>query len=144
MNEGVSASKLKIYQFTLIFSIVFSLLGFSYNVWRMEVSEQNNTIRTASFEILVELSELEQLIYTAHYDRDLVSGSPRKAWVKVGLITNLSVLTSAGVNTSAEALKKTWAENWQVIAKDKDSVVQVVDAIDTVRQQIQQLLNSLE
>jgi hypothetical protein len=39
--------------------MLFSLLGSLYNVWRMEISEQNNTIPTANFEILVELSSLE-------------------------------------------------------------------------------------
>lgn len=42
----------------------------------MKISEQNNTIRTESFEMLVELSSQKQLVYIAHYDGDLDEGSP--------------------------------------------------------------------
>ncbi len=143
MNEQFNL-KFKLYQLTVIFSMLFALIGFSYNVWRMEISEQNNTIRTASFEMLVELSSLEQLIYTAHYDGDLNEGSPRKGWVKVGLIADLSVLTDPSVELKTDELTKAWAENWDKVAQDTDSVAQVVTAIDNVRSEIKLVLNSLE
>ncbi len=130
-------------QITLIFSILFALVGFSYNVWRMEVSEQNSNIRTASFEMLKELSALEQLIYTAHYDEDIKEGSPRKGWVKVGLIVDLSLLTSSEVNMQAGQLKQVWSDNWSSLTADKQSVDQIVAAIDRVRIEIQSLLSSL-
>ena len=136
--------KLYIYQFTVIFSVLFALIGFSYNVWRMEVSEENSNIRTACFEILKELSSLEQLIYTAHYDGDLQEGSPRKGWVRVGLIADLSVLTDKSVVQKAEALKNVWAEHWDDMAANQDSVDQIVSAIDAVRNEIKVILGSLE
>jgi len=40
--------KFKAYYFTAVFSMIFAVTGFSYNAWRMEVSEANNNIRTAS------------------------------------------------------------------------------------------------
>lgn len=133
-----------LYQITVVFSVLFALVGFSYNVWRMEVSEENNTIRTACFEILVNLSSLEQLIYTAHYDADTKEGSPRKGWVKVGLIVDLSALTDDAVKLESLALKQSWSENWDKIANDKVSVDKTVAAIDSVRVRIKSLLNSLE
>jgi len=143
MNEQFNL-KFKLYQITVIFSMLFALVGFSYNVWRMEVSEQNNTIRTASFEMLVELSSLEQLIYTAHYDGDVAEGSPRKAWVKVGLIVDLSVLTAPSVQHKANTLKGVWAANWDSISHDNNAVNNVVTEIDIVRSEIKLLLKSLE
>ena len=136
--------KLHLYQLTVIFSVLFALAGFSYNVWRMEVSEQNNNIRTACFEMLLELSTLEQLIYTAHYDGDVKEGSPRKGWVKVGLIADLSVLTTDSVETKALALKETWSTHWSTMATNKESVDKIVNAIDSVRSELKQILNSLE
>ena len=47
--DSKTKNKLQLYQLTVIFSVLFALVGFSYNVWRMEVSEQNNNIRTACF-----------------------------------------------------------------------------------------------
>lgn len=136
--------KLQIYQITIIFSVLFALIGFSYNVWRMEVSEENSNIRTACFEILLELSALEQLIYTAHYDGDLKEGSPRKGWVKVGLIADLSVLTNDSVEREAATLKKVWSAHWSTMTNNKDSVDQIVSAIDSVRSEIKLVLSSLE
>jgi len=136
--------KPKLYYLAVIYSLLFTLLGFSYNVWRMEISEQNDTIRTASFEMLLELSSLEQLIYIAHYDGDLDEGSPRKGWVKVGLIADLSVLTDPSVELTAGDLRKTWAQNWDKVADDNDSVTDIVKAIDNVRSEIKRVLKSLE
>jgi len=136
--------KLHLYQLTVIFSILFSLLGFSYNVWRMEVTEENSNIRAACFEILLTLSSLEQLVYAAHYDGDVKEGSPRKGWVKVGLVADLSVLTSDSVKKKAVALKEVWSEHWQTMTENRDSVDQIVSAIDSTRTEIKQTLNSLE
>ncbi len=136
--------KLYIHQIAIIFSVLFALIGFSYNVWRMEISEENNNIRTASFEILLELSSLEQLIYIAHYDGDVKEGSPRKGWVKVGLIADLSVLTTDSVERQTTILKKVWSAHWSTMIYDKDSVDQIVKAIDSVRSEIKLVLSSLE
>lgn len=142
--DALLSFKPKLYYLAVIYSLLFTLLGFSYNVWRMEVSEHNNTIRTASFEMLVELSSLEQLIYAAHYDGDLNEGSPRKGWVKVGLIADLSVLTDQSVELTADDLRKIWAQNWDKVADDNDSVTYIVKAIDNVRSEIKRVLKSLE
>lgn len=136
--------KLHLYQITVVFSVLFALIGFSYNVWRMEISEENNNIRTACFEILLELSSLEQLIYTAHYDGDLKEGSPRKGWVKVGLIADLSTLTTDSVHKQADRLKKVWSVHWSTMNNNKDSIDQIVSAIDSVRSEIKLVLSSLE
>lgn len=135
---------LHLYQITVICSVLFTLVAFSYNVWRMEATEENNNIRTACFEMLLELSSLEQLVYAAHYDGDTKEGSPRKGWVKVGLISDLSVLTTSTVKTEANILNKTWSNNWDTMSKDKLSVDQIISAIDSVRTAIKTNLSSLE
>ena len=137
-------NKLRLYQLMVIFSVLFALIGFSYNVWRMEVSEQNNNNRTACFEMLLELSSLEQLVYIAHYDGDVKEGSPRKGWVKVGLIADLSVLTTESVEEQAAILKKVWADHWSTMHNDKKSIDQIVNAIDSVRAEIKRVLSSLD
>lgn len=32
------------------------------------MTEENSNIRTASFQVLIELAEREQIVYAAHYD----------------------------------------------------------------------------
>lgn len=132
------------YFLSLIFSILFAIAGFSYNVWRMEVTEENSNIRTASFEMLLVLATLEQSVYAAHYDNDLDEGSPRKGWVRVGLISDLSMLTAPKVVLSAGALKQTWSEHWETLPNSRESANRVVAAIDQVREDIKQVLASLQ
>lgn len=142
--DKATTHKLQAYQLTVIFSVLFALLGFSYNVWRMEVSEENNNIRTACFEILLELAALEQLVYAAHYDNDPIEGNPRKGWVKVGLIADLSTLTTNSVTGKTDDLKKTWALRWETMPKNKMSLDQIVSAIDAVRAEIKKVLRALD
>lgn len=141
---GEQHNTLRIYQITVIFSVLFALLGFSYNVWRMEVSEQNSNIRTACFEILLTLSELEQLVYIAHYDNNPSEGSPRKGWVKVGLIADMSALTTTNVEQGATELKTIWSHHWDKIDTNRESVDTIVIAIDAVRADIKATLGMLQ
>ncbi|WP_194866965.1 hypothetical protein [Pseudoalteromonas sp. PPB1] len=138
------SEKVRLYQMSLIASMLFAFVGFTYNAWRLEVSEQNNNIRTACFEMLRELTQLEQLIYIAHYDQDKTQGSPRKGWVSVGLINDFSYLTNGELQQSASTLKATWSDNWQNIYASTQAVDLVVKDIDTVRGDIKQLLNELD
>ena len=135
--------KLKIFYITSIFSMVFAVLGFSYNTWRMELSEENNNLRTASFEVLLQLSELEQIIYAIHYDKDIKEGNPRKGWVKVGLVNDLSSLIGGEVKQESLALKELWGLHWQDVSSDEQVVQALVSKIDMVRLSIKRVLESL-
>ena len=137
-------SKLKVFYITSIFSMVFAVLGFSYNTWRMELSEDNSNIRTAAFEVLLQLSELEQVIYAAHYDKNTAEGSPRKGWVKVGLVNELSVLIGPQVKIESVQLKLIWSERWQDVTSSEDAVIELVAQIDKVRGSINVALRHLQ
>jgi len=127
-----------------IISIIFAVVGFSYNAWRLERSEANTTIRTASFEVLTQLAELEQTLYIAYYDEDLTQGSPRKSWVQVGLIKDLSVLISPDVATESEALAVFWSANWQQAATEQQTIDQLIAHIDRVRLEIKSTIQTLD
>ena len=137
-------SKVRIYQITTVIGVIFGLVGLSYNVWRMEITETNNNTRMACFELLTELSELEQLVYAAHYDHDERMGSPRNGWVKVGLIVDLSVLTSQPVEHRAASLKAVWSDNWQAYAENMEATDRIVSAIDETRKEIKVVLKNLQ
>ncbi|VAW72797.1 hypothetical protein MNBD_GAMMA15-740 [hydrothermal vent metagenome] len=136
-------NKLKAYYVTAILGVVFAVAGFGYNTWRLELSEDNNNVRTASFEVLTKLAELEQVIYAAHYDKDVVLGSPRKGWVMVGLIADLSSLISKPVEIQSLELKKVWSENWENMADDQAATEQLVEQIERVRKGIKTALTTL-
>jgi hypothetical protein len=135
--------KVLLFQVTTLIGVVFGLVAFSYNVWRMEITEANSNTRMACFEILTELAELEQLLYAAHYDQNESAGSPRTGWVKVGLVGDLSVLASSAVEDKAGALKATWAANWENYSTERTAVEAIVEAIELVREDIKVVLRSL-
>ena len=126
-----------------LFSVLFALLGFSYNAWRMEVSEENNNIRTAAFEVLSHLGELEHIILSAHYDNDLMQGNPRKGWVKVGLVADLSALITPEVADKAIKLKAQWADSWHLMTADEMVVTELVTSIDETRLAIKIVLKQM-
>lgn len=132
-----------IFQLTAVFSMLFALVGFSYNVWRMQITEYNSNMRSASFELLLQLSELEAIVYAAHYDQDTIEGSPRKGWIKVNLIADLSMIAEPEVSASANALKLEWQDNWQALSRDEASAMNMVEAIDLTRDEVRHLLSKL-
>jgi hypothetical protein len=136
--------RLRVYYLTAIFGVIFAVLGFSYNAWRLEVSEDNSNIRTASFEVLVLLAELEQLIYAAHYDQDFDEGNPRKGWVKVGLIVDLSTLIGSAAKEESRELKTAWGQNWQSMPNNRSATDFLIQEIDSVRSEIKLTLKQLE
>lgn len=136
--------KLTAYYLTAIFSLIFAVIGFSYNTWRLEVTEDNSNIRMASFEVFSHLAKLEQNIYAAHYDQNSIEGSPRKGWVQVGLIVDLSMLISPKVEKNAQDLRSLWSEQWQQIPTQQVTVNQLIKKIDKVRIEIKATLINLQ
>ncbi|GHD32672.1 hypothetical protein [Parahalioglobus pacificus] len=136
--------RMKWYQATAIFSVLFALLGFTYNVWRLEVTERNSSRREASFESLLQLAELEQLVFAAHYDQDAVAGNPRVGWVKVGLLVDLSESIDEPVERAALDLKETWSRRWSSMASERESTEAIVRSIDDMRASVKGALATLD
>ena len=144
MADSDTSTRLKVYQATALFSVLFALMGFSYNVWRMEVTEHNSNVRDAAFELLLQLAELEQLVYAAHYDQNEERGNPRDGWVKVGLINDLSNSCGDNVVAASADLKQAWSEHWADLPSERASADAVVQAIDETRAQVQSELRALD
>ena len=136
--------KLTSYYLTAIFSLIFAVTGFTYNTWRMEVTEDNNNTRTASFSVLTLLAEFEQNIFASYYDNNNVEGSPRVGWVKVGLVVDLSSLISEDVEKEAIELKQLWSQEWHLVSQEQKSVDKLSDQIDVVRDVIKKELKMLQ
>jgi len=135
---------MKVYQATALFSVMLALVGFSYNVWRLQANEHNSTVRTASFEMFQQLAELEQLVFAAHYDGDVQAGNPRVGWVKVGLINDLSMSCGGEVPGVAAQLRETWAASWPSLPQNRDAAEAVISAIDATRASVHQALENLD
>lgn len=66
-----------------IISLVVALSGLAYNTWRNESSEANKTTRDAGFFMMQELSELQETVLFARYDRDDERGDIKSGWSHV-------------------------------------------------------------
>ncbi|ABZ77470.1 conserved hypothetical protein [Shewanella halifaxensis HAW-EB4] len=101
-------------------------------------------MRSASFKLLLQLPELESIVEAVHYDNDLSLRNPRKGWVKVNLIANLSMVTEPELSVAAKELKLSWQSNWLQLADNEASAQAVVSKIDDTRARVRQLLKQLD
>ena len=82
--------------------------------------------------------------YSGGEELDVVEGSPRKGWVKIGLINDLSVLVDPKVTESASLLKTNWAEHWTQVPDENNVVESLVASVEAVRESVKARLASLD
>ena len=110
-----------------LISLVVALGSLAYNTWRNERTEHNRNVRTAAFELLTKLAELERVVFLAQYDRDVAGGSPRTGWTYVLVIRDLSAVVPAPVPAQAAELQKVLSGNWEGLGKDDEAAVNHID-----------------
>lgn len=111
-----------------LISLLVALGSLAYNTWRNERTEHNRNVRTAAFELLTKLAELERVVFLAQYDRDVAGGNPRTGWTYVLVIRDLSGLVPAPVPLQAQELQRVWSGNWEGLGKDDETAVDHIDA----------------
>jgi hypothetical protein len=118
-----------------LISLAVAVGSLGYNTWRNEHTERNRNVRTAAFELLMKLADLERVVFLAQYDRDKVGGNPRTGWIYVLAIRDLSKLVPAPVPARAELLQQEWSGNWENLGKDDQAAVKRIDdAIERLRE----------
>jgi hypothetical protein len=127
-----------------LISLVVALSSLGYNTWRNERTERNRNVRTATFELLTKIAELQRVVYLAQYDRDPNGGNPRTGWTYVLVIRDLSTLVPAPVPARAAELQKVWSADWEGLGRDDERSVDHIDgAIDALRAATLATLTSL-
>jgi hypothetical protein len=127
-----------------LISLAVALSSLSYNTWRNERTEHNRNVRTATFELLTRLADLERVVFLAQYDHDASGGNPRTGWTYVLVIRDLSALAPQPVPAKAAQLQRVWSDNWESLGKeDETSVNRIDDAIGALREASLASLKSL-
>jgi hypothetical protein len=117
-----------------LISLVVALSALGYNTWRNERTEHNRNVRTAAFEMLGRLAELERVVFLSQYDHDAHGGSPRAGWTCVLAIRDLAALVPAPLPARAAQLQTVWAQNWEGLGRDEETAAERIDdAIGTLR-----------
>lgn len=122
--------------------VAFTALG--YNTWRNEQSEFNRNIRRAGFEMLVHIAALQRITYLAHFEHDLDEGNPRKGWVEVLVLRDLTMLMPESTTGRADALYQAWNDNWMGLGKTDLAVAAIDQCIDDLRKNVVAVLESLD
>ncbi len=128
-----------------LISLVVAISSFVYNSWRNDESELNRNQRFASFEILLKLNELQQLVFHRIYDPHLKEkGNPRMGWAHIITITDLSQVLPTPLPEESQNLLNVWNANWSNLAIDEQSSKAVLDEIDNLRKINVTLLKQLK
>ncbi len=133
-----------------LISLVVAITSLGYNTWRNEASEGNRNQRWASFELLLELGELHQIVDYIYYDRDFEDkGNPRKGWAVVDMIRGISVVIDGPIPARAQALHDAWEDNWSCIVRRDDcdhaeALAEIERSMDALRSDLVTHLQSLE
>ena len=100
--------------------------------------------REAGFEMLMHVSELQKIVFLAHYDKDPVEGNPRKGWTEVLTLKDLAVLMPPAEQLRVAELEDAWAKNWTKLGNDDAGAEAIDTRIDDLRSDILNALQSLE
>jgi hypothetical protein len=128
-----------------LISVFIAVSSLSYNTWRNEKSEYNRNQRLASFEVLIKLGELRELVYHLHYDKDAVGeDAARTGWAMVFTIRDLTQVLEDPVATAADALHGTWNTHWSSLGDDVTGKNVIEAEIDALRDITLMMLQELD
>jgi len=128
-----------------VISLVVALSALGYNTWRNELSEQNHTVRNAGMEMILQVSELQSIVYFAHFEQDAKTGNPTQGEVVVATLKDLSMFMPPSVQSQAKSLQRTWREQWRQLGEKDQVAVALIDTnINQLRQSIVVELKALD
>ena len=135
-----------------IISVFIAVSSLSYNTWRNEKTEHNRNLRQASFELLLKIGEMRELVYHLEYDRAVIERSAeRTGWVTVFVIRDLASVLEEPVPGAADSLYDAWSVHWDELAeRDEDGDLvgagrRAIEAeIDNLRDLTLEMLQGLE
>ena len=119
-----------------LISLVVAVSALLYTAWREETTEKNRTLRTAGFEVLENLGELQIITNHAAFAHDKEKGNPYEGWGRVLLISDLSEILPEQVQEHTNKLHAVWSENANKIGTNEEAAVAVSQEIDESRASI--------
>lgn len=127
-----------------LFSLLVALAALSYNTWRNESSEQHRNIRAAEFEMLKELSQLQQIIDYAYLHQDARRGDLAQGLGHVLFIHDLATLTPPPVLKSADDLRDAWNRDSDKLSSSKEAGAELSEQVLATRRAVLESLRSLK
>lgn len=130
-----------------IISLIVAVIALTYNTWRSDTTEYNRNVRTASFELIRELGELQNITNQLHFskidngkrDELLISG-----WGNIALIEDLSALLPEKFRGYSIELKNHWQQHSELLGESDQSESNISTQIADTRSAARKLLISLD
>ena len=91
-----------------IISLIVAVSSLGYNTYRNELTEANRTIRQAGFEMISELSKLQQVVLFARYDIKDERGDTTVGWSHMLALQDLGLAMPKNIQEQTKKLFKTW------------------------------------
>ncbi len=128
-----------------LISLAIAVTSLGYNTWRNEASEHNRNQRVISIQILLMLSELQQVILDRRYGKESEGKSNlRKGWVIALTIRDISMIAEGGVPESAERLFSTWEDESGSLGSSDEAKERIENALKALRRDTQDILRNLD
>lgn len=123
-------------------SLAIAIIALYHNERLYQKSEYNRNVRTAAFEVLIHLGELQQVVNAIHYNHSANQQLLMQGWGHIALISDLAQLISNPVPTASSGLLMAWKENVESL-KETSSADSVSQQIDATRQSILTVIKEL-
>ncbi|MGI9227561.1 MAG: hypothetical protein ACR2PU_02100 [Gammaproteobacteria bacterium] len=120
-----------------IISLIVAVTSLAYNTYRNELTEENRTVRQAGFEMISELSQLQQYMLVSRYGETDNKEDTTVGWSHVLTIRDLSLAMPENIHQQAEQLYEVWQQNHEQISASDESAYKMIDEkIDTTKTKI--------
>lgn len=128
-----------------LISLAIAVTSLGYNTWRNEASEHNRNQRVISIEILLMLSELQQVILDRRYGKEEDGKSSlRRGWVMALTIRDISMIATGAVPGSADRLFEVWQRDSGSLRSSDDAKNRIESALEEIRRDTHDILRSLD
>jgi len=121
--------------------LFIAILTLIYSGYRAELNQENQTARSAGFEVLKALNELQMIIDAQRYTPD---DAPNflEGWNEVLIIDDMSDFIDLSVQTQAQALHQTWQNNFESL-QDENANKTLTTAIQKTRSSLKAAIHNL-
>lgn len=143
LNKASLLQQLKL-NIVAIISLVTAIVGISYNNWRDHQNQINDNMRSAAFEVLTDLGELQTIVNYAHFQKDQTLGNPIEGWKHVVMVRDLSHLLKPDVAKAADNLYRNWQTNWEDLGDNQQAELTISNQITKTRQAVLMTIDSLK
>jgi len=127
-----------------LISLSVAITALAYNTWRNETTESHRNVRQASFVMLEQLGQLQQLVYQRYYAHQHDDINRITCWGKVLLVRDMGPLVSNDVAAKSKALFDTWTAKLDELDEgDENAEKDISGSIGTVREQLLMELRKL-